>query len=141
MSEQRAGTDPSVLPTEDGYHKEFYEWCGKHELRFQRCTSCGTWRHIPRPMCAVCQSLDWEWAKSEGKGSIHCWVVVRRAFDPRFADDVPYAASIIELDEGPRIPSWVTGLEFEDYAIGKRVEVWFDDLTETMALPKFKPAA
>ena len=42
------------LPARRGYAREFYEYCRKHELRFQRCTDCGTWRHIPRDMCAKC---------------------------------------------------------------------------------------
>ena len=32
---------PSRLPGDSGYHAEYYAWCRKHELRFQRCTGCG----------------------------------------------------------------------------------------------------
>jgi len=141
MSDVDPAADPSRLPSDTGYHKEFYAWCRKHELRFQRCTDCGTWRHVPRPRCARCHSDQWEWARSAGKGRIHCWTVVHRALNPSFAGDVPYAPAIVELDEGPRIPTWITGLGFDEYVIGKRVEVWFHDVTESVALPKFRPCS
>jgi uncharacterized OB-fold protein len=131
-------TDPSRLPSDGLYHKDFYAWCRRHELRFQRCTGCGTWRHVPRPMCAECQSTEWEWARVAGTGRIHCWTVVHRALNKAFADDVPYAPVIVELDEGPRIPSWVD-MPIEALKVGARVEVWFDDVNDDVALPKFKP--
>ena len=131
---------PSRLPGDSGYHAEYYAWCRKHELRFQRCTGCGAWRHVPRPMCGECLSRAWEWAPVKGSGTIHCWTVVRRALNPAFAGDVPYAPVIVELDEGPRIPTWVTDLAFEDYRVGLPVEVWFDDVSDAVALPKFRPS-
>ena len=42
------------LPRVGGHSAEFYKFCTEHELRFQRCTDCRTWRHIPRDMCAKC---------------------------------------------------------------------------------------
>src|SRR2546426_558308 len=61
------------LPILHGYTKEFYDWCHKRELRFQRCQKCGAWRHPPRPMCASCHSLEWERAPTKGKGKVDCW--------------------------------------------------------------------
>ncbi len=50
-------------PVMEGLAKEFYDGCGRGELRFQRCTRCGTFRHIPRELCAECGCFDWEWAR------------------------------------------------------------------------------
>src|SRR5207253_8188738 len=61
------------LPKARGRAAEFYAFCKNHELRFQRCTECGTWRHIPRDMCAKCGSFNWEWARSSGKGKLFSW--------------------------------------------------------------------
>ena len=33
---------------------EFWDHCANGVLAFQRCSDCGTWRHIPRFMCASC---------------------------------------------------------------------------------------
>lgn len=134
---QPGGVARSRVP--QGYAKDFYAWCGKHELRFQRCGDCGAWRHPPRPMCGQCHSMKWAWAPTRGLGKVYCWTVVHQALDPAFADAVPYAAVIVEVDEGPRLATWVTGIAPEQLRIGMPVEVWFDKMNDEVALPKFRP--
>ena len=34
------------LPLLEGLTKEFYDWCAKGELRFQRCQDCGSCREL-----------------------------------------------------------------------------------------------
>ena len=127
------------LPVLRGYTKEFYDWCHQRELRFQRCQKCGTWRHPPRPMCGSCHSLQWEWGQTTGKGKVYCWTTVYQALDPAFAAAVPYAAVVVEFDEGPRLATWVTEIPPDELRVGMPVEVWFEDLSDEVALPKFKP--
>jgi uncharacterized OB-fold protein len=64
---------------------------------------------------------------------------VHQALDPAFANDVPYAAVVVELDEGPRLTTWVTGISPDELRIGMPVELWFDTVTDEVTLPKFKP--
>ncbi len=133
-------SDPAYatpLPVLDGLSGEFYAWCRKHELRFQRCTGCGTWRHVPREMCAACGSWRWEWARSSGRGTVFTWTVVARALHPAFKDDVPLAPAVIEMEEGVRLLSRVD-CPPDELAIGMPVEVVFDDVTPEVTLPKFK---
>lgn len=127
------------LPVLGGYTKEFYDWCQQRELRFQCCQQCGTWRHPPRPMCTSCHSLEWEWAPTKGTGTVYCWTTVYQALDPAFAEDVPYAAVVVELDEGPRLTTWVTGIVPDELQVGMPVEVWFDTVSDDVTLPKFRP--
>ena len=127
------------LPVLGGYTKEFYDWCQQRELRFQCCQECGTWRHPPRPMCTSCHSLEWAWAPTKGTGTVYCWTTVYQALDPAFAEDVPYAAVVVELDEGPRLTTWVTGVVPDELQVGMPVEVWFDTVSDDVTLPKFKP--
>jgi len=91
-------------------------------------------------MCTSCHSLQWEWTPTKGKGTVYCWTVVYQALDPAFANEVPYAAVVVELEEGPRLATWVTGLAPEELRVGMPVEVWFDAVSEEVTLPKFKPA-
>jgi len=120
---------------------EFYEYCKKHELRFQRCTGCGTWRHVPRDMCAKCGSFNWEWAQSSGKGTLFSWTTVMQPMLPQFADRVPYSPVVIEMDEGVRILSELVDVPNEELRLGLPVEVAFDDVTPEVTLPKFRKAA
>ena len=117
---------------------EFYAHCRRHELRFQRCTRCLAWRHVPRQTCAKCGAWDWEWARSSGRGTVFTWTVVRRPMHPAFADDAPYAPCVIEMEEGVRIVSEVVDCAPDALRKGMAVEVVFDDLTPELTLPKFR---
>ncbi len=57
-----------------------------------------------------------------------------------FANDMPYVDAAIELEEGPRMLGMITGCELEDVKVDMPVEVYFEDVTDEFALPKFKPA-
>jgi uncharacterized OB-fold protein len=126
------------LPELQGFSKDFYEWCKKHELRFQRCGDCGAWRHVPREMCAECGSWRWEWSRSSGRGSVFTWTVVVRAMHPAFESDVPLAPAVIEMEEGVRLLSQVVDCQPQELEIGMPVEVVFDDVTAEITLPKFR---
>ena len=110
-------------PRGDGLHGEFVEFCKRGELRFQRCRQCGTWRHLPREMCRACGSTEWSWERSSGRGTVYTWTVTHRALHPGFADDVPYAAVMVELDEGVRITAQSEGIDHSDLQLGLPVEI------------------
>jgi uncharacterized OB-fold protein len=127
------------LPVLEGLTKEFYAWCGRGELRFQRCGDCGSWRHVPRELCAACGSWRWEWARSSGRGTVYTWTVVARAMHPAFEHDVPYAAVIVELEEGVRILTRVVERAPDELVVGMPVEAVFEDVGPGVSLPRFRP--
>ena len=129
------------LPLMEGLSKEFYGWCKQHELRFQRCSDCGTWRHVPREMCASCGSLAWSWVKSSGRGQVFTWTVAERPMHPAFQSDVPYAAVVVEMREGVRLVSQVVDCPPDELKIGMPVAVTFVDVTPSNTLPKFRRAS
>ena len=53
---------------------------------------------------------------------------------------MPYVVALITLDEGPQLMSNVVGCAPETVHIGMPVEVTFEDWTEEISVPKFKPA-
>ncbi len=126
------------LPVMVGMTKEFYENCARGELCFQCCSSCEKLRHVPTPRCANCGSWAWSWSPSTGRGRLSTWTVVRRPMHPDFAEDVPYAPAVIELDEGIRMVSWIVDCPPEELSAGMPVEVVFDDVTCEVTLPKFR---
>ena len=128
------------VPKMRGFAAEFYAYCKQHELRFQRCTDCRTWRHVPRDMCAKCGSFAWEWAKSSGRGTLFSWTTAMQPMLPQFADLVPYSPVVVELEEGVRMLSWLTDVEDGDLRLDLPVEVVFDDVTPEVTLPKFRRA-
>src|SRR5438552_7151640 len=128
------------LPRRRGMAADFYQFCKQHELRFQRCTDCSAWRHVPRDMCAKCGSFNWEWARSSGKGKLFSWTTATQPMMPHFAESVPYSPSVVELDEGVRMVTWLIGVKPEELELDMRLQVAFDDVTPEVTLPKFKRA-
>jgi len=65
--------------------------------------------------------------------------IVHRPPSPAFA--APYVAAIVELEEGPRMPTNLVEVEPDPAAIqiGMPVEVIFEDVTDSISLPKFRP--
>jgi hypothetical protein len=92
-------------------------------------------------ICPHCFSESFEWQRSSGTGRIYSFTTIHRAPFPAFADKVPYTLALIELDEGVRMMTNIIDCDPTAVAIGMRVEVTFEDLTEEIALPQFKPAA
>ena len=128
------------LPTLDGLTREFYNWCRRGDLRFQRCNACQAWRHVPRPMCAACGSFEWTWQRSSGRGTVFSWTVAVRPMHPAFQNDAPYAPVVIEMEEGVRLVSEMLDCSPDELTIGMPVELAFDHVTPEITLPKFKRA-
>jgi uncharacterized OB-fold protein len=126
------------LPALEGLAGEFYGFCKRGELRFQRCGGCDAWRHVPREMCAQCGSFDWSWERASGKGTVFTWTTAARPLHPGFKDAAPYAPVVVEMEEGVRLLSELTDCTPEDLEIGMAVEVVFDAVTEDVSLPKFR---
>ena len=81
--------------------------------------------------------------QSSGKGTLLGFAIAERAPTPAFADMVPFVTCIVELEDGARFPSNLIVEGTPDPSkikVGMPVEVVFDDVTDTVTLPKFKPA-
>ena len=91
-------------------------------------------------MCAQCGSWNWEWARSSGRGRLFTWTVVTLSMYPAFADEVPYAVALIEMEEGPRIVSRIVDVAPEDLYMDMPLEVIFEAVTDEVTLPKFRRA-
>lgn len=139
MSEKRAIPMPVPMP-EMQLDEEFWSHCAQERLCFQRCKSCGTWRHLPRNMCAACGGAGWEWAASSGRGKIYSWTVVHQAMHPALADEIPYAVVVVELEEGVRMVSRTRDIEPEQLELDLPVRVRFERVSDQFVLPFFGPA-
>src|SRR3954465_15830764 len=98
----------------------------QRRLLINRCRSCGTWHHPPKPICPACWSSDVEATEVAGTGTIHLVVFLHQG-PP--APDVDYATPhpvvTVELDEQPglRFTSTVAGTPNDDVVIGRRVRL------------------
>jgi uncharacterized OB-fold protein len=127
------------FPNVNGDSKEFWAGCKSHELRFQKCKTCGHVRWPPSILCPMCYSKDTKWIVAEGKGRVYSFAVYHVAYHPGFENDLPYVVADVELEEGPRLLTNIVGCRPDVVKCDMPVEVTWEDITEECSLPKFKP--
>jgi uncharacterized protein len=127
------------LPITDIDSQKYWDACHRHELQLQKCQDCNKFYFPPAPVCPKCFSTNVNWEKISGKGTVFTFTVVHRPPSPDMEAYVPYVISVIELDEGPKMVSNIVGCKYSDVKIGMKVEVFFEDVAETISLPMFKP--
>jgi len=139
MAEPRArGLVPTPQPETDFY----WERARAHELWLMHCDDCGQSYFYPRAICPNCLSRNTHWLQSSGRGTLFAFSIAHRAPTPAFREQVPYVAAMVELAEGVRMPTNLVGVEPDPtkIRIGMPVEVVFEDMSDTISLPKFRPA-
>lgn len=126
------------LPVIDIETRPFWEAAKAHRLMLQQCGGCKKYIHYPRALCPYCHGDELEWKDVSGEGTIHTFTVARRPAGPTFKEDVPYVIALIDLKEGPRMMSNIVTDDVDAVKIGQAVQVFFDDVSEEVTLPKFK---
>jgi uncharacterized protein len=129
------------LPTPDDHSQAWWDATAAGRLLVVRCGTCGRAHFYPRPFCPRCDSDDVSWEQSSGRATLYTWSVVHRNDLPPFHDKVPYVAAVVDLEEGPRMSTWVVGTDPDALAIGMPLQVEFEDIDEGFFLPVFRPAA
>lgn len=127
------------LPKLNGDNRHFWEGCRAHELRFQQCTACGLVRWPPSFLCPRCHATQTTCCIASGLGTVFTYTVYHTAFHPGFSAELPYVVAVVALDEGPHLLTNMVGCRPEEVKCDQRVKIVWDDVTETITLPKFTP--
>ena len=107
----------------------------------QRCRNCGIIRFYPRALCPDCLSSDTVWVRCSGKGTVYSYTVTFQNHAKGFRERLPYVLAYVELEEGPRVLTNIVDCAVDTVRIGMAVEVTFEDITDAVTLPKFRPAS
>ena len=124
--------DQRVVPEPDGPAVDFYRYAAAGDLRLQRCAECGRVRHPPRWLCPACRSDRVEWAPTAGRGRLVAWTVTHRPVDPGWADRLPVATVVVELDEGVRLVG-ATELGADELEMGLAMVATLEPVGESFA--------
>ncbi|MFE5260652.1 bifunctional MaoC family dehydratase N-terminal/OB-fold nucleic acid binding domain-containing protein [Streptomyces coelicoflavus] len=116
----------------------FFEGAQEHRLLVQRCAACSALRHPPGPCCPECNSLEWDTVQASGRGHVYSYVVNHHPRHPAF--DFPHLVAVVELAEGTRLITNLTGVAPDDVAIGMPVVLDWLDADPDLTLPVFRPA-
>lgn len=117
----------------------FWDGVRDHTLLIQRCTACSTLRFPWLPGCNACASPDWDTVPASGAGTVFSYVVMHHPPFPAF--DPPYAVALVELAEGVRMISNITGVPYDKVRIGLPVRLEFLRVDDTLELPVFRAEA
>jgi uncharacterized OB-fold protein len=132
---------PKPLPVPDERSAGYWDAAANGVLALPRCRVCRRYVLPPGVVCPECGSTDPQFVAEpvEGDGAVRSWTVVRDAFLPGFADDVPYVLVDVELDaqaELRMIGRLVDGVD-APLRLGARVTVTFDEVGDGVAVPAF----
>jgi len=127
------------IPIPDGDSRVFWEGAAQHKLLIQHCNACQHFIFYPRSLCPNCFSDTLSWVEAAGTGTIYSYTVVHQAYGV-FARQVPFVVALVELGEGVRMMTRITGSPPETVRIGAPVRVVFEQVSEGLTLPYFELA-
>lgn len=129
---------PKPLPPRNAISAPFWDAAKRHEFVLQCCDECSHRWYPPQTSCPKCLSLKVSWKPAKPTGKVWAKCRFHRAYFKSFADDIPYTAVTVQLDEhGIFYMSNMVGVAWEDIEVGMPVRVAYDDVSDTTTLIKF----
>jgi uncharacterized OB-fold protein len=140
MSVTNPASASKPVPTPSPESLPYWEGTAQGELRIQRCLDCTKYYFYPRSGCPNCASTNVTWEKASGRAKLHTYLISHRGMGG-FADQIPYAIAVVELEEGPRMMTNIVGIENtpENLVLDMDLEVEFESRGD-QAIPVFHPA-
>jgi uncharacterized OB-fold protein len=79
---------------------------------------------------------------STGRAKVYSWIVVRHPIPADvYGSEVPYVVALVQLAEGPRMPTNIVGCSPEEVHADMPLELVFKDVTDTVSLPQYRPVS
>ncbi len=130
----------AIIPGATELTRPYWDAAREGRLVVQECQGCGRVQHPPLPACPECHSTDLGWRQASGEGTVYTCTVVRHPTHFAFADKIPYVIALVELAEGPRLVTGITGIPAEQVRAGMTVRVVFREVSDGVTLPYFEPS-
>lgn len=130
---------PTRIASPRGHdNKWWWDACDAGKVLIQRCKSCQTLRHPPRPMCGECQSMEWDSIESTLDGEVLSHTELHHPKIPGY--QYPLVCAVIKLAEGTNMVANVVGCDPSAVQIGMQVKGKVEQVDEKTMLPQFYPA-
>ena len=129
------------LPAVDTLTRPFWEACAAHRLMIQRCAECSAHRSPPKPVCWKCQSSNYAWSESTGRGRIFSYTIVHHSPHPTALEQIPYNIAVVELEDCEHVllTSNVVDCPNQELRVGLPDEVTWEDRSDGQPLFRFRP--
>jgi hypothetical protein len=110
----------------------FWDATREGRLVLPWCTACERPIWFPRAVCPGCLGSTLAWRDASGEGAVYACTVEHKG-------EPPYVVALVDLDEGVRVLSNVVGCPPDAVAVGDRVRVTWEPLSDGRRLPLFEP--
>jgi len=129
-------------PVPDPLTEAYWRGACDGHLVIQRCSHCSIYQHPPTSRCFLCSSEELDFEAVSGMGRIHSFTITHDARTPAFMARQPYAVVWIELEEQTELYVIANMPEtpIDEVQIGRRAEVYFDNIANSVWLPQFRLA-
>ena len=127
-------------PPVTDFTEPFWDATREQRLLLPWCRTCGQAFWFPRETCPRDLSPDLEWREAEGGGTVYAASVMPKPGNPAMAGREPYVVALVELDEGVRLMSNVVTADPSAVAVGDRVALTWEPLSDGRNLYLFQPA-
>lgn len=131
-----------LAPNPDADDAKFWEFCKQRSLRFQRCLSCGAYRHPPGFHCWNCAAPEHEWVEAHGPARLFTFTVAYHAPHPSVREHAPYIIAVVEYpDQQVRVLSNLLNVDEKNIAIGDPVELVWREIEGFGPIFRYQPTA
>ena len=136
---QRYFPDGMPQPLADTISLPWWEAAAEHRLVVQRCAACQHTRHTPAPVCPKCRSAEADWKELPGRGEVYSYTTVHRPIAA--GQELPFVVAVVALEDsgGLRMISNLVDVDPAALEIGMPVEVVWEDMSDDLAIPRFRP--
>jgi uncharacterized OB-fold protein len=126
-------------PPASAVAQPFWDATRERRLLVQWCRDCDRPVFYPREVCPTCLDTALEWRESAGTGTVHAITVEHHPQNPQLASRAPYAIALVDVAEGWRMLTNISGCDPMTVMVGTPVTVAWEPLSDGRNLPMFTP--
>jgi uncharacterized protein len=140
-------SENALLPHIDEINASFWNGCREGVLRLQSCPVSGRLIFPPRPVNPWAPRHKPVWTVVSGRGTIWSVIEPHAPLMLEFTLLAPYNAIVVALAEDPTIRlignlvpgsgAPINALSYDNIRIGEEVSVVFEQINETITLPRW----
>lgn len=127
---------PELVPATEPFWKAAHG----HRLVLPKCDACGQLWYPPEIACPWCSARARTWVPVSGRATLYSWTVNYPPLLPYFQQHAPWPVALVELEEGPRMISYLVDVPVEEYYIGMPLVADFEDVDNEVTLVVFRRA-
>ena len=129
---------PRPAPIPDHDSAEYWKALHDGKLVVQRCRDCSQYQLYPRDRCLACRGPV-DFVEASGRGTVYSFTVIRQNYARPFRDQIPYVVALVDLAEGPRVMTNITGCTPDDVTVGMAVRARFEPVSDEAGIALFEP--